>query len=74
MAYILKGLVVCLALMCLYLQPVMGKKCMFIGSEEPYSFYKEGDVVLGGLFPLHYHAESFVQSFVKKPVPSGYKL
>uniref|UniRef100_A0A8K9UEW0 Olfactory receptor C family, x3 n=1 Tax=Oncorhynchus mykiss TaxID=8022 RepID=A0A8K9UEW0_ONCMY len=28
--------------------------CTFLGEEETSSFYQEGDVVLGGLFPLHY--------------------
>lgn len=73
MAYIAKEhLVLCLIVM--YSQSVMSKRCAFIGSEEPNSFYLDGDIVLGGLFPLHYHAESFVQSFIKKPIPSGYKL
>ena len=75
MAYISnKHLAIWLVLTCMCFQPVINKRCTFIGSEETYSFYLDGDVILGGLFPLHFQPDSTEQSFVKKPVPYGYKL
>uniref|UniRef100_A0A8C7U2M4 Olfactory receptor C family, x3 n=1 Tax=Oncorhynchus mykiss TaxID=8022 RepID=A0A8C7U2M4_ONCMY len=41
--------------------------CTFLGEEETSSFYQEGDVVLGGLFPLHYSPVSSVTSFQREP-------
>ncbi|XP_028818641.1 extracellular calcium-sensing receptor [Denticeps clupeoides] len=54
-------------------QAVNESECIFQGDVETNNFYQEGDVVIGGLFPLHYSPVSFVHSFDKKPVPSGYK-
>uniref|UniRef100_A0A673NIT6 Extracellular calcium-sensing receptor-like n=1 Tax=Sinocyclocheilus rhinocerous TaxID=307959 RepID=A0A673NIT6_9TELE len=32
-------------------------KCIYQGDEDTYTFYQQGDVVLGGLFPLHFTCE-----------------
>ncbi|XP_029571785.1 extracellular calcium-sensing receptor-like [Salmo trutta] len=46
--------------------------CTFLGEEETSSFYQEGDVVLGGLFPLHYSPVSSVTSFQWEPQQTTY--
>ncbi|KAJ3591115.1 hypothetical protein NHX12_009062 [Muraenolepis orangiensis] len=47
--------------------------CAFIGEEESNSFYEDGDVVLGGLFPLHYTRVSSPPTYTSKPEPGTYK-
>ncbi|XP_060780427.1 extracellular calcium-sensing receptor-like [Neoarius graeffei] len=47
-------------------------ECVYQGDEGTHSFYKGGDVILGGLFPLHYSPVSAVQSFQSKPEPTDY--
>uniref|UniRef100_A0A3B5AAH8 Extracellular calcium-sensing receptor-like n=1 Tax=Stegastes partitus TaxID=144197 RepID=A0A3B5AAH8_9TELE len=37
--------------------------CVFLGEEEKNSLYEDGDVVVGGLFPLHYSPLSSLISF-----------
>ncbi len=49
-------------------------KCVFQGDEDTYSFYQGGDVVLGGIFPLHSSPISSFSSFKTKPEPTKYKL
>ncbi|KAK0141156.1 hypothetical protein N1851_021838 [Merluccius polli] len=47
--------------------------CTFIGEEESNSFYEDGDVVLGGVFPLHYTRVSSHPTYTSKPEPGAYK-
>ncbi|XP_069053645.1 extracellular calcium-sensing receptor-like isoform X3 [Lepisosteus oculatus] len=49
-----------------------GTVCNFKGEGATPSFFAEGDVVLGGLFPLHYIPSSYVPSFQKKPQATHY--
>ncbi|XP_069053647.1 extracellular calcium-sensing receptor-like [Lepisosteus oculatus] len=49
-----------------------GTVCNFKGEGATPSFFAEGDVVLGGLFPLHYRPSSYVPSFQKKPQATHY--
>ncbi|KAA0714828.1 Extracellular calcium-sensing receptor [Triplophysa tibetana] len=49
-------------------------KCTYQGDEDTLSFYHEGDVVLGGLFPMHFSPVSSDLSFRKKPKPKTYKF
>lgn len=49
-------------------------KCSYQGDEDTLSFYQEGDVVLGGLFPMHFSPVSSDLSFRTKPKPKTYKL
>lgn len=49
-------------------------KCVFQGDEDTYTFYQGGDVVLGGLFPLHFSPISSLSSYKTKPKPTTYKL
>uniref|UniRef100_A0A3P8RZN3 Olfactory receptor C family, x2 n=1 Tax=Amphiprion percula TaxID=161767 RepID=A0A3P8RZN3_AMPPE len=37
--------------------------CVFLGEEEKNSLYEDGDVVVGGLFPLHYSPVSSVAAY-----------
>ncbi|XP_072551568.1 extracellular calcium-sensing receptor-like [Salminus brasiliensis] len=48
-------------------------ECIYQGEERTQSFYQDGDVILGGLFPLHYSPVSAVWSFQSKPPPTEYK-
>ncbi|CAL8373993.1 unnamed protein product [Gadus morhua 'NCC'] len=47
--------------------------CAFIGEEETNSFYEDGDVVLGGVFPLHYTRVSSLPTYTSKPEPGSHK-
>ncbi|KAF3692671.1 Extracellular calcium-sensing receptor [Channa argus] len=47
--------------------------CVFLGDNEKNSLYEDGDVVIGGLFPLHYSPVSFLPTFKTKPPNSIYK-
>ncbi|XP_064159384.1 extracellular calcium-sensing receptor-like [Anguilla rostrata] len=49
-------------------------RCIFQGEEDSDGFYEEGDVVLGGLFPLHANQISASQSYKKRPQPPSYKF
>ncbi|XP_051952884.1 extracellular calcium-sensing receptor-like [Xyrauchen texanus] len=49
-------------------------KCIYQGDDNTYSFYQGGDIVLGGLFPLHNSPISSVSSFKTKPKPTKYKF
>ncbi|XP_069053816.1 extracellular calcium-sensing receptor-like [Lepisosteus oculatus] len=43
--------------------------CRFQGEVESAAFFQEGDVVLGGLFPLHYRSPLYAPSFKSRPKP-----
>jgi len=62
--------------LCIGLQSQLNSKdnCVFQGDEDKYSFYQGGDVVLGGIFPLHSSPISSLFSFKTKPKPTMYKL
>ena len=47
--------------------------CVFLGEEEKNSLYEDGDVVIGGLFPLHYSPVSSPPAYKTKPKPFMYK-
>ncbi|XP_049918867.1 extracellular calcium-sensing receptor-like [Epinephelus moara] len=47
--------------------------CVFLGEEEKNSLYEDGDVVIGGLFPIHYSPVSSLQTYTTKPAPNSYK-
>ena len=47
--------------------------CLFLGEEEKNSLYEDGDVVIGGLFPLHYSPVSSLPSYKMKPIRNMYK-
>lgn len=47
--------------------------CVFLGEEEKNSLYEDGDVVIGGLFPLHYSPLSSLPTYITKPTPHMYK-
>ena len=47
--------------------------CAFIGDEDPNSFYEDGDVVVGGVFPLHYTRVSSLPTYTSKPEPGSHK-
>ncbi|XP_067245198.1 extracellular calcium-sensing receptor-like [Chanodichthys erythropterus] len=49
-------------------------KCIYQGDEDTYSFYQGGDVVLGGIFPLHSSTIPLVSSFMTKPKLIKYKF
>uniref|UniRef100_A0A3B4ZUC2 Extracellular calcium-sensing receptor-like n=1 Tax=Stegastes partitus TaxID=144197 RepID=A0A3B4ZUC2_9TELE len=44
--------------------------CVFLGEEEKNSLYEDGDVVVGGLFPLHYSPLSSLVTYNAKPAPT----
>ncbi|KAI7802550.1 extracellular calcium-sensing receptor-like [Triplophysa rosa] len=48
--------------------------CIYQGDEDIHSFYQGGDVVLGGLFPLHSSPIALISSFRTKPKPTEYKF
>ncbi len=47
--------------------------CVFLGEVEENSLYEDGDVVIGGLFPLHYSPLSSLPTYETKPAPIMYK-
>lgn len=47
--------------------------CVYLGEEERNSLYEDGDVVLGGLFPLHISPVSSLETYRTKPPPQTYK-
>ncbi|XP_056621599.1 extracellular calcium-sensing receptor-like [Triplophysa dalaica] len=48
--------------------------CIYQGDDDIHSFYQGGDVVLGGLFPLHSSPIALISSFRTKPKPTEYKF
>ncbi|TSK38409.1 Extracellular calcium-sensing receptor [Bagarius yarrelli] len=48
-------------------------ECVYQGDKGTHYFYQGGDVILGGLFPLHYSPVSAVYSFQSKPEATDYK-
>lgn len=53
--------------------PAALENCIFWGEEEKNSLYEDGDVVIGGLFPLHYSPAYSPNSYKTKPAPNMYK-
>ncbi|XP_056466439.1 extracellular calcium-sensing receptor-like [Gadus chalcogrammus] len=49
------------------------KDCAYIGEKDSNSFYEDGDVVLGGVFPLHNTRVSSLPTFASKPEPGSHK-
>uniref|UniRef100_A0A665T363 Olfactory receptor C family, x3 n=1 Tax=Echeneis naucrates TaxID=173247 RepID=A0A665T363_ECHNA len=47
-------------------------ECVFMGEEEKNSLYEDGDVVIGGLFPLHYSPVYSHSTYETKPSPNVY--
>ena len=47
--------------------------CVFLGEEEKNSLFEDGDVVIGGLFPLHYSPVSSLPTYKTKPTANMYK-
>lgn len=64
-------LMLCIGVQC---QSKRNDICIYQGDEDVQSFYQGGDVVLGGLFPLHSSPIGLVSSFRTKPKPTEYKL
>uniref|UniRef100_UPI0037E90E84 uncharacterized protein n=1 Tax=Semicossyphus pulcher TaxID=241346 RepID=UPI0037E90E84 len=48
--------------------------CVFLGELEENSLYEDGDVVIGGLFPLHYSLVSSLPTYKTKPPPTKYNF
>ncbi|XP_042630982.1 extracellular calcium-sensing receptor-like [Cyprinus carpio] len=48
--------------------------CIYQGDEDTYSFYEGGDMVLGGIFPLHSSTIPLVSTFTTKPKLIKYKF
>ncbi|XP_038149387.1 extracellular calcium-sensing receptor-like [Cyprinodon tularosa] len=46
--------------------------CVFLGEEGSNSLYEDGDVVIGGLFPLHYSPVPSLLTFKERPSPNSY--
>uniref|UniRef100_A0A3B4YKN5 Olfactory receptor C family, x3 n=1 Tax=Seriola lalandi dorsalis TaxID=1841481 RepID=A0A3B4YKN5_SERLL len=46
--------------------------CVFLGEEEENSVYEDGDVVIGGLFPLHYSPVYSLPTYETQPTPNMY--
>uniref|UniRef100_A0A3B3DA83 Olfactory receptor C family, x3 n=1 Tax=Oryzias melastigma TaxID=30732 RepID=A0A3B3DA83_ORYME len=46
--------------------------CVFLGEKEELSLYEDGDVVIGGLFPLHFSPVSSLLTYKTKPPPNSY--
>nr|XP_021328978.1 extracellular calcium-sensing receptor isoform X1 [Danio rerio] len=76
MAGVYKVLISFWPLLCIGVQSQYKSKenCVFQGDEDTYSFYQRGDVVLGGIFPLHSSPVSSLFSFRTKPKPTSYKF
>lgn len=53
--------------------PAALENCVFLGEEEKNSLYEDGDLVIGGLFPLHYSPVYSPNSYKTKPSPNTYK-
>ncbi|XP_056334343.1 extracellular calcium-sensing receptor [Danio aesculapii] len=49
-------------------------KCIYQGDDDTYSFYQGGDLVLGGIFPLHSSTIPQFFSFTTKPKLIQYKF
>ena len=49
-------------------------ECAFIGEQDSNSFYEDGDVVLGGVFPLHYTRVFSLPPYTSKPEPGSHEL
>jgi hypothetical protein len=49
------------------------KDCAYIGEKDSNSFYEDGDVVVGGVFPLHNTRVSSLPTFASKPEPGSHK-
>ena len=49
------------------------KDCAYIGEKDSNSFYEDGDVVVGGVFPLHYTRVSSLPTYTSKPEPGSHK-
>lgn len=47
--------------------------CVFMGEEDKNSLYEDGDVVIGGLFPLHYSPVFSRSTYKEKPKTNMYK-
>lgn len=47
--------------------------CVFLGEEDKNSLYEDGDVVIGGLFPLHYSPVFSHSTYKEKPKTNMYK-
>uniref|UniRef100_A0A3P8YBP7 G-protein coupled receptors family 3 profile domain-containing protein n=1 Tax=Esox lucius TaxID=8010 RepID=A0A3P8YBP7_ESOLU len=47
--------------------------CTFLGEKDTNSFYQEGDVVIGGLFPVHRCSVSSLPSFQRSPQQIQYE-
>lgn len=47
--------------------------CVFLGEENKNSLYEDGDVVIGGLFPLHYSPVFSLPTYQEKPTANMYK-
>uniref|UniRef100_A0A3Q0RW87 Olfactory receptor C family, x1 n=1 Tax=Amphilophus citrinellus TaxID=61819 RepID=A0A3Q0RW87_AMPCI len=48
--------------------------CVFLGEENKNSLYKDGDIVIGGLFPLHYSPVFSLPTYKEKPTPNMYNF
>uniref|UniRef100_A0A3Q1J110 G-protein coupled receptors family 3 profile domain-containing protein n=1 Tax=Anabas testudineus TaxID=64144 RepID=A0A3Q1J110_ANATE len=55
---------------CTYGSSAAMDSCVFMGEEEINSLYEDGDIVIGGLFPLHYSPVSFLPAYKTKPPPT----
>ncbi len=59
---------------CVQSQSKSKDTCIYQGDEDTYSFYEDGDVVLGGILPLHSSTIPFISTFTSKPKLIKYKL
>uniref|UniRef100_A0A3Q3MAW1 Receptor ligand binding region domain-containing protein n=1 Tax=Mastacembelus armatus TaxID=205130 RepID=A0A3Q3MAW1_9TELE len=48
--------------------------CVFLGEEEKNNLYEDGDIVIGGLFPLHYSPVASFPTYKTKPAPIIYNI
>lgn len=60
-------------LKCKYLLTAALNDCVFLGEEVNDCLYEDGDVVLGGLFPLHYLNRTYFRTYKTKPKPDTYQ-